>query len=163
MIGGLHHIPDRAGAVRHCCQSLAAGGKLILHEPLKSGVSSKLGSLLEDLYAVTNPTRLWRAVKRRMRLKPSVPAEADAPSDFTPYERPFTSAQELLEMLPPEMHAPVLRSQGALSFREFAPYLHGKLGVPFAKMVVSLDYALSSRPNSDWSGDALFAVLEKKS
>jgi ubiquinone/menaquinone biosynthesis C-methylase UbiE len=161
MIGGLHHIPDRSGSVRRCCQSLAPGGILILHEPLKTGSSSKLAVFLEHLYAVTNPNRVWKAIKRRLDMKLSTASEANAPSDFTPYERPFTSSTELLEMLPPEMHALALRSQGALSFREFNPYLHGKAGVPFAKLIVALDYALSSREVANWSGDALFAVLEK--
>ena len=56
----------------------------------------------------------------------------------------------------------VLRSQGMLSFREFSPYLHGKAGVPFAKLIVALDNVLSERSGTKWSGDALFAVLERR-
>ena len=161
MIGGLHHIPDRPGSLRHCCKSLAPGGIMILHEPLKSGTSSRLAVLLEDLYAATNPGRVWRAIKRRLGMKLPLTPQAAAPSDFTPYERPFTSSTELLEMLPPEIQAVVLRSQGSLSFREFSPYLHGRVGIPFAKIIVTLDDALSKRHGTDWSGDALFAVLKK--
>jgi ubiquinone/menaquinone biosynthesis C-methylase UbiE len=162
MIGGLHHIPDRPGSVSHCCKSLAPGGILILHEPLKTGTSSMLAVLLEDLYAVTNPARVWKAIRRRLGTKLPSPPQAAAPCDFTPYERPFTSSTELLDMLPPEVHAVVLRSQGLLSFREFSPYLHGNIGVPFAKLIVTLDNVLSKRSGTNWSGDALFAVLEKR-
>jgi hypothetical protein len=65
-------------------------------------------------------------------------------------------------MLPPEMRVIVLRSQGLSSFREFSPYLHGKAGVPFARLIVALDNILSERSGNKWSGDALFAVLEKR-
>ena len=162
MIGGLHHIPDRAGSVRHCCESLAPGGILILHEPLKTGTSSGLAVLLQDLYAVTDPGRVWKAIKRRIGLKPSSLPQAAAPSDFTPYEKPFTSHTELLDMLPSEMTALVVRAQGSLSLREFSPYLRGKVGTPFAKLIVTLDNALSKRTAASWSGDALFAVLAKR-
>ncbi len=162
MIGGLHHIPDQCGSVRHCCRSLAPGGLLILHEPLKTGTSSRLAALLEDFYAMTNPSRVWKAVKRRFGIKLASPPQAPTPSDFTPYERPFTSSTELMNMLPPEMRLVVLRSQGSLSFREFSPYLHGKIGIPFAKLIVTLDNVLSKRSGAPWSGDALFAVLEKR-
>ena len=161
MIGGLHHIPDRRGSVSHCCKSLAPGGILILHEPLKTGTSSRLAVLLEDLYAVANPARVWKAIGRRVGRRPPPPSPAGTVSDFTPYERPFTSLKELHDMLPPEMHAAVLRSQGRVSFRQFPPYLHGKAGIPLAKLIVAFDNVLSGRRGTDGSGDALFAVLEK--
>lgn len=44
MIGGLHHIPDKAGSLESCSNALAPGGVLILHEPLKTGRHSRLAS-----------------------------------------------------------------------------------------------------------------------
>ncbi len=161
MIGGLHHIPDRAGSLAHCCQSLAAGGMLIVHEPLKSGLTSRVAVLLEDLYAAATPSRAWKALKRRLGMNSNLANTAPQVSDFTPYERPFTSLSELLDMLPKGMRAAVSRSQGFVSFHEFPAYLHGHTGVPFAKLVVQLDDFLSSRRNAGSAGDALFAVLEK--
>ena len=107
MIGGLHHIPDRAGSLRSCCDALSSGGLLILHEPLKTGRTSSLARLLQNVYAVTDPVRVYSAIRRRLGLKERKRAggtTAPAPLlDFTPYERPFTSPDELLAAMPAQM------------------------------------------------------------
>jgi hypothetical protein len=36
------------------------------------------------------------------------------------------------------------------------------VGIPLAKLVVKLDDVLSRRNEANWSGDAVFAVLEKR-
>ena len=103
MIGGLHHIPDQAGCVRHCCDLLADNGVLIFHEPLQSGKTSRLGRLAEDFFALTNPRRVWRAVKRRLGPAGQAPAPvvaAGAVEECTPFERPFSSAADFLELVP---------------------------------------------------------------
>jgi SAM-dependent methyltransferase len=163
MIGGLHHIPDRAGSLQSCCDALSGGGLLILHEPLKTGRKSRIARPLENLYAITDPVRMWAAMRRRIGLKGgSVPdAGAAIPPDFTPYERPFTSTQELIAAMPGQMQMLTLRSQGVLSFREFAPYLQSRLGQPLAVLIVRLDEWLS-RNSRSLSGDALFGVFRKK-
>jgi ubiquinone/menaquinone biosynthesis C-methylase UbiE len=161
MIGGLHHIPDRAGSLQSCCDALSAGGLLILHEPLKTGRTSKLARVLENAYALTDPARVWSALLRRAGLKPNGRAEAPTTAaDFTPYERPFTSTDELIEEMPRQMRTLTLRSQGALSFRQFAPYLQSSLGRPLAVAIVRFDGWLSNR-GWNLSGDALFAVFRK--
>ena len=162
MIGGLHHIPDREGALQACCDALAAGGLLILHEPLKTGKENHLGRLLENFYVVTDPVRVFAALRRRLRRTP--PASGDtspAPvADFTPYERPFGSIEELREAMPRQMRTLLVRSQGVWSFRQFAPYLQSPLGRPLASLIVRLDAMLSSGRRY-LSGDALFAVFRK--
>ena len=164
MIGGLHHIPDRAGSLQSCCDALLGGGLLILHEPLKTGRRSRLASVLENVYAATDPVRVWASIRRRVGLatsrKPAA-AQVSVP-DFTPYERPFTSTRELTEAMPHEMRPMVLRGQGVLSFREFAPFLQRSLGQPLAALVVRVDEWLSKNSSTQWSGDALFAVFRKE-
>ena len=166
MIGGLHHIPDRAGSLRLCCDALSSGGLLILHEPLKTGRTNSLARLLQNVYAVTDPVRVYAAIRRRLGLKERKSAGGTtAPAlflDFTPYERPFTSPDELLAAMPAEMRTLLLRSQGALSSREFASALQSPLGKPLAAVIVRLDHWLSSRSPTNWSGDALFGVFRKE-
>jgi SAM-dependent methyltransferase len=164
MIGGLHHIPDRAGSLRACCDALSSGGLLVLHEPLKTGRKSRLAGLLENVYAITDPARAWAAVRRRMGLKNGRPAQADeSVPDFTPYEKPFSSIDELQAAIPPPMRVTTIREQGILSFREFSPFFQHALGVPLAALIVRLDDRLSRSRSRQWPGDALFAVLEKES
>ncbi len=167
MIGGLHHIPDQAGSLQCCCDALADGGLLILHEPLKTGQVSTLARLVENLYAVTDPVRVWGALRRRLGLRSrqrsaANATQAAAPADFTPYEHPFTSADELLAELPRNMRTVLLRSQGGLSFRQFPPYLQTRFGHPLAAAIVRLDDWISRTRRSDWSGDALFGVFRKE-
>jgi len=162
MIGGLHHIPDREGSLQSCCDALARGGVLILHEPLKTGQKSALAGFLENVYVITDPVRMWAALRRRVGLKNGAPAKDAAPPvvDFTPYERPFSSTAELVDAMPREMRMLALRSQGVLSFRQFAPYLQSSPGQPLSEVIVRLDEWLSSK-SSRAAGDALFAVFRK--
>jgi SAM-dependent methyltransferase len=164
MIGGLHHIPDRAGSLQSCCDALRGGGLLILHEPLKTGRRSTLARVLENVYAVTDPARVWSAIRRRVGLPVDrKPATADVSvPDFTPYERPFTSTDELTAAMPQQMRAIVLRGQGVLSFREFAPPLQRSLGRPLAALIVRADDWLSRKSSLQCSGDALFGVFQKQ-
>jgi SAM-dependent methyltransferase len=163
MIGGLHHLPDREGSLRSCCAALADGGVLILHEPLKTGTVSRLAALLENLYVFTDPPRVWKAIRRRLgsgnAARPET-RESEGPPDFTPYERPFTSSDELLGEMPLGMRPLVLRSQGALSFRQFGPALQSAIGRPVAAFVVHLDEWLSRR--GDAAGDEIFEVFRKE-
>jgi SAM-dependent methyltransferase len=166
MIGGLHHIQDREGSIHHCHRALAKNGLLILHEPVQTGHTSPVARFLENLYAATDPGRAWRAVKRRLgsgAARPgAVPAEP-ALADFTPYERPFHSSEELLALMPPQTEVAAIRSQGVLSFHEFAPPLQKirALALPLAAAVVQLDDWLSGDARKQQSGDALFAVCRK--
>ncbi len=164
MIGGLHHIPDQSGCVRHCCDLLTDDGVLIFHEPLQSGHTSLLSRLAENIYAVTNPMRMGRALLRRLGLaSPAAPTPpAEAAETFTPFERPFTSAGQMLELIPPGSVPSLVRSQGLFSFREFEPTLQNALGVPIADAVVALDFWFSGILKETWSGDALFALIRKQ-
>jgi ubiquinone/menaquinone biosynthesis C-methylase UbiE len=163
LIGGLHHIPQREECVQICCNALTAGGMLIVHEPLKTGKTSAISALLNNLYAAADPVRVWAAVKRRIGLQ-SVTVEAPVENrelDFTPYERPFTSAQELEGMVPGGIETLTLRSQGTLSFRDLPQLLQGRMGVPLSSVIVRLDDWLSSTGRTGWTGDAIFAVFRK--
>jgi len=166
VIGGLHHIARRAECMEHWCEALRHDGILVLHEPLKTGKTSRVAVCLENLYAVTDPGRVWRAIRRRMGLRNGTdgppPAEAEI-HDFTPYERPFASAEELLAVMPSRMQSVVLRSQGLLSFREFSAPLQGRAGQPLAALIVRLDNWFSENGHMNWSGDTLFAVFRKSS
>jgi SAM-dependent methyltransferase len=168
MIGGLHHIQDRAGSVEQCWKALGKAGLLIYHEPLKTGKRSRASRWLENVYALTDPARAWRALGRRLGFRGLVgkagpggtpPALDHAEEDFTPYERPFTAVEELLALVPPGAEVAALRSQGQLSFREFARPWQRPIGVPLAALVVRLDDRLSRRAGT---GDALFAVFRKR-
>lgn len=163
LIGGLHHLPDQTACLKICCGALAPSGLLILHEPLQTGTTSRWAALLKYFNIATDPGRVWRAIGRRvMGRSPAAAAPAPEP-DFTPYEKPFRSPDELLAIIPAGIEPAVLRSQGRLSFREFSPLLQGRLGVVIASLVVSLDDWLSSSDNAEWSGDALYAVLRRTS
>jgi SAM-dependent methyltransferase len=161
MIGGLHHIPDREGSLQSCCDALADGGVLILHEPLKSGQTSRLSKALENIYALADLPRVWGAIRRRLGLgaRHTAAVKEEIP-DFTPYERPFTSMGELTSAMPREMQPVTLRSQGALSFREFPRYLQTAIGRPIAWSIVRLDQWLVTPSSS--AGDAVFAVFQKR-
>jgi ubiquinone/menaquinone biosynthesis C-methylase UbiE len=161
MIGGLHHIQERAESVNACCQALAENGLFILHEPLHTGKTSGIAVFVENLYALADLPRVWRALKRRLGLKVMPPAAAEAMEDFTPYEKPFRSAAELEELIPPGMRTLVLRSQGLLGFREFPGYLQARAGRLAAAVVVWLDAILAGNHRTEWLGDALFAVFQK--
>jgi SAM-dependent methyltransferase len=161
MIGGLHHIPDRAGSLKTCCDALSVGGLLILHEPLTTGHKSRLARLIENVHAASDPVRVLNAVRRRIGLTPAARATASPAANFTPYERPFRSPDELIDALPENMKTLTIRAQGILSFREFAPAFQRSLGQPLAALVVRADEWLSRRRSTMWSGDALFAVFQK--
>lgn len=165
MIGGLHHIRDQAGCVTACCQALAVSGRLVFHEPLHTGKRSRVSRVLENLYALLEPKRLKAAIGRRIgfpvQALPSDHTQGTALS-FSPYEKPFTSAAELQALIPAEMTAILVRSQGIVSLREFPSLLQGPLGIPLAHLVTLFDEYLAKRSNA-WDGDAIFAVFEKKS
>ncbi len=165
MIGGLHHIQDREGSIQHCHRALSEGGLLILHEPVQTGHTSSLARLLENLYVVTDPVRMIRAIKRRLGVKqPTQPlSPADSLCDFTPYERPFRSVEELLALMPQNTDIIQARSQGVLSFHEFSPTLQKFhiVAAPLAGLVVQLDNFLSGDARRQKSGDALFVVCKK--
>jgi len=104
LIGGLHHIQESARCISTCCSALEDNGFLILHEPLKTGVTSKIAVVLEDLYAFADPVRVLKALGRRMGLKSNAATSSGVPvPDFTPYERPFTSQEELVKLMPNQM------------------------------------------------------------
>jgi ubiquinone/menaquinone biosynthesis C-methylase UbiE len=163
MIGGLHHIPDREGCVEICCRALTDGGRLILHEPLKSGDTSGLSRFADNAYAICDLGRVWAAMGRRLGMpsRGGSTAVMEEPADFTPYERPFLSAGELSAMIPGAMKTETLRSQGNLSFRGFPPIFQGRVGLAPAWFVVRVDAWLSRTGRAGWSGDALFGVFRK--
>lgn len=163
MIGGLHHIPDKGRCLNRCCESLAPGGLLILHEPLQTGRTSKASAILQNIYAITNPARMMRALRRRLGLGSGVAAApaAAAPADFTPYETPFSSLTELREIIPSPMRPLEIRSQGVLSFHEFEPQFQNALGRLLARLIVTLDHWLSGRQGQQGNGSAVFAVVRK--
>jgi SAM-dependent methyltransferase len=164
MVGGLHHIRDQQCSVNACCQALVPGGLLILHEPLKTGSTTRWAKFLENLYALLDPARVWQALKRRIGFRsgrPAAPQHAPVP-DFTPYEKPFGSADELRQILPESMKTVLLRSQGLLSFRDFPPLLQNRLGVLVARWIFKLDVWLSRTGRTEWAGDALFAVFRRE-
>jgi len=135
-----------------------------LHEPLKTGRTSRLTMLLENLYALADFKRLSKAIRRRLGLRQKTNMRALkelAVPPFTPFERPFTSPEELVALMPREMETIVLRSQGLLSFQEFPPRLSGTTGVALALLIVALDDWLSKNEHPNWSGDAIFAVCKK--
>jgi SAM-dependent methyltransferase len=167
MVGGLHHIPDPAASLQACSDSLSDEGVLVLHEPLKTGRRSRAGVLLENLYAAMEFSRVRSALARRLgiaggRAPRADQPKADHPLDFTPFEHPFTSPDELLRTVPPGMRAVVLRPQGHLSFRLFPPALQSRIGRPLAAFIVRLDDWIARAGRAGLSGDALFAVLRKQ-
>src|ERR1035437_3725885 len=82
MIGGLHHIQERAECVASCCDALAANGLFILHEPLQTGKTSKIAVLLENFYALTDPGRVWAAVTGSVVKGPGLGAEGGGAPKF---------------------------------------------------------------------------------
>ena len=160
MIGGLHHLQERDAAVKAACEALVENGSLILHEPLQTGKTSRIAVLVENVYALIDIPRVWRALLRRIGIKTN-PPPMKAQESFTPYERPFHSAAELVELLPPGMNTTLLRSQGLLGFREFPPYLQAAVGRPLGAIVVRIDAILARTLATRWCGDALLAVFRK--
>jgi ubiquinone/menaquinone biosynthesis C-methylase UbiE len=162
MIGGLHHIHEQAACVNVCCNALQSGGVLVFHEPLKSGRTSSLARMLSSLYICMDLPRMARALRRRLGASVS-PAQPTDPGlcDFTPYEKPFSSAAELNALMPPTMRVAVLRSQGSLSFRELPPMLQNAAGSAVAAIIVRVDAWLSTRGQNNWAGDAIFGVWKK--
>jgi ubiquinone/menaquinone biosynthesis C-methylase UbiE len=164
MIGGLHHIQDQNGCVTRCCDALSPDGLLILHEPLKTGKHSRVAVLLENMYALSDFQRVRAALKRRLGRTVTVAQTATSTSDhldFTPYERPFSSAGELAALMPPGIRSLNVRSQGLLSFHQFPPSLQRSAASPVAHFVVKLDHYLSATGQDDGSGDAVFAAFQK--
>lgn len=163
MIGGLHHVPDQDKCLANCGEALAPNGLLILHEPLKTGQTSRTAALLDNVYALCDIGRVLRALRRRIGLQggsnPNSAAAAEPVPHFTPYEQPFTSAEGLTAIAPPSLETVVLRSQAVLSCHEFPPVLQGKFGHSLARVIVHLDERMNTR--EQWSGDALFAVFRK--
>jgi ubiquinone/menaquinone biosynthesis C-methylase UbiE len=163
MIGGLHHIHEQAACVNVCGSALQPGGVLVLHEPLKSGCTSSLARMLSTVYTYMDLPRVWRAVRRRLGANPApAPAANETLCDFTPYEKPFSSARELNALMPDYLSVVVLRSQGSLSFRELPPMLQNSAGSLIAAVIVRIDAWLSSREQNNWSGDAIFGAWKKK-
>ncbi len=166
MIGGLHHIRDQKGSVAHCLRALAQDGVLIFHEPIQTGTASRTARILDNLYAVTDPGRIWRAVKRRLGIAAAPPKQPASGGlcEFTPYEQPFHSADELLALLPGSAEVVALRSQGVISFHQFAPPVQRTpwLAKPLAAAVVQIDDWLSGDARRIRSGDALFAACRKR-
>jgi len=166
MVGGLHHIPDRGGSLRACSEGLADDGVLILHEPLKTGRRSNAERLLDNVYALLQPARVWSAVRRRLAVSPrpdrALEGDEAHALDFTPFEQPFTSPDELLREVPPGMRVIVLRSQAELSFRPFPPALQSWLGRPVAACIVRIDTWRAEAARRKYTGDVLFAVLRKQ-
>lgn len=164
LIGGLHHIPAQEACIARCADALVKGGVLIVHEPLKTGQRTKPAVLIENLYALMNPGRVWKAVARRLGGgKKGRPAEHPpaAEVDFTPYEKPFGSAEELISLMPPGMRRMEVRSQGVISFHPFPAYLQRRGASPLASGVVALDSLLARRIGR-WPGDALFGVFSRE-
>jgi hypothetical protein len=146
-----------------CCGALEDNGLLILHEPLKTGVTSKIAIYLENIYALADPGRIFKALGRKIGLKSKTTASRGVPvSDFTPYEQPFTSPEELVKLMPAQMNVLELRTQGIFSFHEFPGWLQGSIGRPIASFVVWLDDRLRTCGPTHSSGDALFAVFRKR-
>jgi SAM-dependent methyltransferase len=161
MIGGLHHIPDRAGSLRACHDAIREGGLLILHEPLKTGRTHRLSHMLENLYAAADPVRVGRALARRVGLRGEARPAGEPPADFTPYERPFTSLAELRRELPDGLQVIAMASQANLSFKEFPSWLQSRLVAFPGWLVVRLDESIRQTRSDNASGDAVFAVLSK--
>jgi ubiquinone/menaquinone biosynthesis C-methylase UbiE len=172
MIGGLHHIPDQARAVANACRALKPGGLLFIHEPIVTGQSHWLLSVIRNIDAVTNLPRVARAVARRLRRNTPSPAD-DAPVDaaaapltpdgrlrFTPYERQFRSPDELTAMLPSGMQIVDLRSKFVLSDYPFGAHLQ-LLGRPLGAIIVTLDNWLSRTGRAGWTGNAIWCVARK--
>ena len=101
-----------------CCSALASDGLLVLHEPLSHDSSHWLATLLTNTYALCTPARVLRALGRRIGVHTPEPYKGNDRPEYTPYERPFASAQELLDMLPASMSMRELRSQMVLSGRD---------------------------------------------
>jgi SAM-dependent methyltransferase len=167
MIGGLHHIRDQESSISTCHRALVEGGLLILHEPLQTGKRTAAARLIDNLYAITDPGRMVRALRRRLGMTVgevlATAANDHGECDFTPYERPFRSPQELLSLMPRNTDVVAIRSQGVLSFHAFAPPVQrrGALAQGLAKLIVGLDDRLSGDARQTTAGDALFAVCRK--
>lgn len=154
MIGGLHHIPDQKVAVLNACRALKPGGLLIIHEPIIMGRTHWLLPLLRNVDGLTNVPRLVRSILRRLHLLDQ-PISARANPTFTPYERPFQSADQLMDLLPPTMHVMELRSRMMLSDYTMGRHLRWT-----APLIVALDNWVS-RYRDDRTGNAIWGVFRK--
>lgn len=155
MIGGLHHIPDRATAVANACRALTPGGLLIVHEPLISGQSHWLSRVLTNVDALLDVPRVLRALRRRLGLHVPTTVTDDRPH-FTPFEQPFRSAYELTALLPPTMQLIDLRSRIVLSDHAVCPALR-----PFSRAIVAIDNWLSRTGRAGWTGNAIWCVAKR--
>jgi ubiquinone/menaquinone biosynthesis C-methylase UbiE len=173
MIGGLHHIPDQAGAVLNACRALKPGGMLFIHEPIVTGQSHWVLRVIRNIDAVTNVPRLVRAVARRLG-RATPPATSDGMVDaaaapltqdgrlrFTPYEKQFRSPDELTAIIPETMEIVDLRSKFVLSDYPFGAHLQ-LLGRPLGTLVATLDNWLSRTGRAGWTGSAIWCVARKR-
>jgi ubiquinone/menaquinone biosynthesis C-methylase UbiE len=156
MIGGLHHIPDRQLAVANACRALRRGGLLIIHEPVITGRSHWLVPALRNLDALTDLPRVARALRRRMGRLREIESTPDDRLDFTPFERAFTSPEQLTALIPRDMRILDLRSRMILSDCEVGRHLR-----PLASLIVAVDNWLSRSGRAGWSGNAIWGVFQK--
>jgi hypothetical protein len=116
--------------------------------------------VIRTLDAATSPSRVFRAIKRRLGLWVEAPA-ASGELDFTPYERAFTSSEELTGLVPSSMETVCLESRLVLSDFQFGAHL--QWCKPLAWSVVALDNWLSRSGRAKWSGNAIFGVFRRVS
>jgi ubiquinone/menaquinone biosynthesis C-methylase UbiE len=161
IIGGLHHIPDQGRCIRACCVALLPDGIFIVHEPIQTGELCKAAVVQRELYALADPHRVWRAIKRRLGF--AVPVEQQEEIlDYSPYEAPFKSPENLRTLIPDWMHALSFRSQGYIGLKEFPKSWQGSMAAPLASFVVALDSRMSDKSPDDWSGGAIFGAFQKR-
>src|SRR5262249_5733922 len=113
-----------------------------------------------ELYAVADPPRVWRAIKRRLGLKVAGAQQAEL-LDYSPYESPFHSPEDLRAMIPAGMEPLAFRCQGFIGLKEFPQSWQRRSANAIASFVVSLDSRMSDRHPEDWSGGAIFAALRR--
>ena len=156
MIGGLHHIPNRELAVANACRALRPGGVLIIHEPLITGRTHWLVPTLRNIDALTDLRRVARAFRRRMGWRHKIEPTSDDRLDFTPFERSFTSPEELTALIPRHMRILDLRSRMMLSDYAVGQHLRS-----LATLIVAVDNWLSRSGRAGWSGNAIWGVFQK--
>jgi hypothetical protein len=104
---------------------------------------------------------VWRAIKRRLGF--AVPVEQQEEIlDYSPYEAPFKSPENLRTLIPDWMHALSFRSQGYIGLKEFPKSWQGSMAAPLASFVVALDSRMSDKSPDDWSGGAIFGAFQKR-
>jgi ubiquinone/menaquinone biosynthesis C-methylase UbiE/uncharacterized protein YbaR (Trm112 family) len=163
VIGGLHHIPEADRCISNLERVLASDGTIVLHEPLASGVRSRLSALLENSFALLDVPRVVEALQRRLLNQTAQRiTKNDEEVIFTPYEKPFSSPEEVVSLFSAGANIVVLRPQGLLSFHPLPSYLGKGVSSLLSSMIVAVDNWLAKKGSIGWHHYSAILVVASK-